>query len=104
MPMHQLQRSWVRSQHPSAQWNLRGGRWSSVENSTKKIKNLPQKIKKHPPPKKNNNKKISSILLELREGEKEREKERERERNLWKVDTRKELQKEKEILELEVIL
>ncbi len=22
--MHQLQRSWVRSQHPSAQWNLRG--------------------------------------------------------------------------------
>ncbi len=39
----------------------------------------------------------------LREGEKEREKERERERNLWKVDTRKELQKEKEILELEVI-
>ncbi len=22
----QLQRSWVRSQHPSAQWNLRGGR------------------------------------------------------------------------------
>jgi hypothetical protein len=47
---------------------------------------------------------ISIILLELREGEKEREKERERERNLWKVDTRKELQKEKEILELEVIL
>jgi hypothetical protein len=47
---------------------------------------------------------ISTILLlELREGEKEREKERERERNLWKVDTRKELQKEKEILELEVI-
>ena len=40
----------------------------------------------------------------FREGEKEREKERERERNLWKVDTRKELQKEKEILELEVIL
>ncbi len=34
--MHQLQRSWVRSQHPSAQWNQRGGRWSSVENSTKK--------------------------------------------------------------------
>ncbi len=28
--MHQLQRSWVRSQHPSAQWNLRGGRWSSI--------------------------------------------------------------------------
>jgi hypothetical protein len=24
LPMLQLQRSWVRSQHPSAQWNLRG--------------------------------------------------------------------------------
>ncbi len=35
--MHQLQRSWFRSQHPSAQWNLRGGRWSSAEYSTKKI-------------------------------------------------------------------
>ncbi len=34
--MPQLQRSWVRSQHPSAQWNLRGGRWSSVEYSKKK--------------------------------------------------------------------
>ncbi len=32
--MHQLQRSWVRSRHPSAQWNLRGGRWSSVEYGT----------------------------------------------------------------------
>ncbi len=42
--MHQLQRSWVRSQHPSAQWNLRGGRWCSVEYSTKKLKNPPQKI------------------------------------------------------------
>ncbi len=31
LPMHQLQRSFDRSQHPSAQWNLRGGRWSSVE-------------------------------------------------------------------------
>ncbi len=30
-------RSWVRSQHSSAQWNLRGGRWSSVEYSTKKF-------------------------------------------------------------------
>ena len=37
-----------------------------------------------------------------REGEKEREKEREREMNLWKVDSRKELQKEKETYELEV--
>jgi hypothetical protein len=27
---------WVRSQHPSAHWNLRGGRCSSVEYSTKK--------------------------------------------------------------------
>ncbi len=41
--MHHLQRSWVRSQHPSAQWNLRGGRWSSVKYRTKK---------KNPPPKK----------------------------------------------------
>ncbi len=29
----------VRFQHPVTQWNLRGGRWSSVENSTKKEKN-----------------------------------------------------------------
>jgi hypothetical protein len=34
--MHQLQRSWVRSQHPSAQWNLKCGRRSSAEFSTKK--------------------------------------------------------------------
>ncbi len=34
--MHQLQRSWVRSQHPSAQWNLRGGRRSNVDYGTKK--------------------------------------------------------------------
>ncbi len=40
-----MQRSWVRSQHPSAQRNLRGGRWSSVEYSTKKkLKNSPPKI------------------------------------------------------------
>ncbi len=38
--MHQLQRPWVRSQHPSAQWNLRGGRWSRVEYSTNE-KNSP---------------------------------------------------------------
>jgi hypothetical protein len=45
--MHQLQRSWVRSQHPSAQWNLRGGRWSSAEYCTaKKKKKSPQKILK----------------------------------------------------------
>ncbi len=41
--MHQLQQSWVRSQHPSAQWNLRGGRWSSVEYSTKTNKKSPKK-------------------------------------------------------------
>jgi hypothetical protein len=41
--MHQLQRSWVRSQHPSAQWNLRGGRWSSAEYSTKEKEKIPQK-------------------------------------------------------------
>ncbi len=40
--MHQLQRSWVRSQHPSAQWNLRGGRWSSAEYCKKK-KKIPPK-------------------------------------------------------------
>jgi hypothetical protein len=34
--MHKLQRSWVRFQHPSAQWNLRGGRWNSFEYGTKK--------------------------------------------------------------------
>ncbi len=34
--MHQLHWSWVRSQHPSAQWNLRSGRWNSVEYSMKK--------------------------------------------------------------------
>jgi hypothetical protein len=28
------QQSWVRSQHPPTKWNLRGGRWSSVEYST----------------------------------------------------------------------
>ncbi len=33
----------VRSQHLSAQWNLRGGRWSSAEFSTKKNKNPPKK-------------------------------------------------------------
>ncbi len=46
--MHQLQRSWIRSQHTSAQWNLRGGRWNSVwiPYSTKKNPLLP------PPPQK----------------------------------------------------
>ncbi len=34
--------SWVRFQHPPTQWNLRGGRWSSVEYSTsKKIQKIP---------------------------------------------------------------
>ncbi len=42
--MHHLQRSWVRTQHPSAQWNLRGGRWCSVKYSRKKkIPSPPQK-------------------------------------------------------------
>ncbi len=41
--MHQLQRSWVRSQHPSAQWNLRGGRWSSAEFSTEKKETYQEK-------------------------------------------------------------
>ncbi len=44
--MHQLQWSWVRSQYPSAQWNLRGGRWSSAEYCTNKKKKSPQKILK----------------------------------------------------------
>ncbi len=41
--MHKLQRSWVRSKNPSAQWNLRGGRWSSAEYCTNKKKKIPQK-------------------------------------------------------------
>ncbi len=44
LPMHQLQRSWLRTQHPSAQWNLRGGRWSNAEYCTNKKKKIPQKI------------------------------------------------------------
>ncbi len=39
--MPKSQQSWARSQHPPTQWNLRGGRWSSVENSTKKIPKIP---------------------------------------------------------------
>ncbi len=35
----QSQQSWVRSQDPPTQWNLRGGRRSSVEYSTQKKKN-----------------------------------------------------------------
>jgi len=34
--------SWVQSQHPPTQWNLRGGRWSSVEQRTLKEK-IPKK-------------------------------------------------------------
>ncbi len=51
-----LNQVWVRSQHPSAQWNLRGGRWSSAEYCTnKKKKKSPKKIFKKkkfalPPP------------------------------------------------------
>ena len=33
--------SWVLSQHPPTQWNLRGGRWSSVKQSTFKIQKNP---------------------------------------------------------------
>ncbi len=35
-----------RSQHPSAQWNLRGGRWSSAEYCTNKKKKKNHKKKK----------------------------------------------------------
>ncbi len=47
--MHQLQRSWVRSQHPSAQWNLR-----AADEAVPKIerKNIKIKIPPPPPPKK----------------------------------------------------
>ncbi len=45
--MHQLQRFWVRSQHPSAQWNLRGGRWRSAEYTVVRKKKW-----KSPPPQK----------------------------------------------------
>ncbi len=39
--MPKSQRSWDQSQHRPTQWNLRGGRWSSVEWSTRYIlKNL----------------------------------------------------------------
>ncbi len=31
LPMPRSQQSWVRSQHPPIQWNLRGGRWSNFE-------------------------------------------------------------------------
>ncbi len=46
--MTKSQHSWVRSQHPLTQWNLRGGRWSSVEYSK-----LKKKIQKPPVYKKN---------------------------------------------------
>ncbi len=45
--MRQLQRSWVQSQHPSGQWNLRGGRWSSAEYGMKKNKKIPPLKKKY---------------------------------------------------------
>ena len=32
--MSKSQQFWFRSQHPPTQWNLRGGRWSSVEYNT----------------------------------------------------------------------
>jgi hypothetical protein len=36
--MPKAKQSWVGSQHPPTQWNMRGGRWSSVECSTSKQK------------------------------------------------------------------
>ncbi len=43
--MHQLQRSSVRSQHPSAPWNLRGGIWGPADEAVLIIvwKNIPKK-------------------------------------------------------------
>jgi hypothetical protein len=40
--MHQLQRSWVRTQHPSAQWNLRAAD-EAVLNIVRKKKKISQK-------------------------------------------------------------
>jgi hypothetical protein len=40
--MHQLQRSWVRSQHPSAQWNLRAAD-EAVLNIVRTKKKIPPK-------------------------------------------------------------
>ncbi len=62
LPMHQLQRSWVRYQHLSGQWNLRGGRWSSVKYSTKKTKNSPKQYWKK------NRQRSRSILLSQSRG------------------------------------
>ncbi len=36
LSMPKSQQSWVRSQHPVTQWNLRDGRWSNVEKGTHK--------------------------------------------------------------------
>ncbi len=44
--MPKSQQYWVRYQHPPTQWNLRGGRWSSVEYSTYKGKK--KNPKNHP--------------------------------------------------------
>ncbi len=41
--MHQLQLSWVRSQHPSAQWNL-GAADEAVLNLEQTKNKIPQKI------------------------------------------------------------
>ncbi len=42
LPMSKSQQSWIQSLHPQTQWNLSGGRWSSVEQSSvKNPKNLP---------------------------------------------------------------
>jgi len=44
--MHQLQRSWVRSQHPSAQWNLRAADEAVLNIVRTKRKNPPKKYLK----------------------------------------------------------
>jgi hypothetical protein len=41
--MYQLQRSWVRSQHPPAQWNLRAADEAVLNIVGKKKKKIPQK-------------------------------------------------------------
>jgi hypothetical protein len=44
LPTQALQHPWVQIQHPPAQWNLRGGRWSSVEYCKWCTRKNPQKI------------------------------------------------------------
>ncbi len=46
-PMTKLQLSWFWSQHPPTQRNLRGGRWSRLEQSNKKTHEIPRILSKH---------------------------------------------------------